>query len=71
MVCYHTCLWLCNPLDFHPTVMVDIELNWDELIWLGRLLVLDVAGDGALVLGVDTLSGALNEPGVDGAFTTY
>ena len=34
---------------------------------LGRLLVLDVAGDGARELGVDTLSGALNEPGLDGA----
>ena len=38
---------------------------------LGRLLVLDVAGDGALVLGVDAISGALNEPGVDGTSTIY
>ena len=37
-------------------------------MWLGRLLVLDVAGDGALELGVDTTSGARNEPGVDGSF---
>ena len=40
-------------------------------MWLGRLLVFDVAGDGALVLGVDTISGALNEPGVDGTSTMY
>ena len=40
----------------------------NKLMWLGRLLVLDVAGDGARELGVDALSGALNEPGVDGAF---
>ena len=38
---------------------------------LGRLLVLDVAGDGARELGVDTMSGALNEPGVDGTSAMY
>ena len=37
---------------------------------LGRELV-DVAGDGALEIGVDVLSGALNEPGVEGAFVMY
>ena len=37
---------------------------------LGLELV-DVAGDGALEMGVDVLSGALNEPGVDGSFTMY
>src|ERR1700677_1386060 len=35
----------------------------NKSIWLGRLLVLDVAGDSALELGVDTLSGARKEPG--------
>ena len=37
---------------------------------LGLELV-DVAGDGARVVGVDMLRGALNEPGVDGASMTY
>ena len=37
---------------------------------LGHELV-DVAGDGARVIGVDVLSGALNEPGVEGAFAIY
>src|SRR6202453_1649615 len=37
----------------------------------GRLLVLEVAGDDALELGVDMMSGALYEPGVDGVSTMY
>ena len=37
---------------------------------LGRELV-DVDGDGALDMGVDVLSGALNEPGVEGASVIY
>ena len=37
---------------------------------LGLELV-DVAGDGARVMGVDVLSGALNEPGVEGASVMY
>ena len=37
---------------------------------LGHVLVEELDGDGALVIGVDVLSGALNEPGVDGAFAT-
>ena len=38
---------------------------------LGRLLVLDVAGDGARVLGVDAISGAWCEPGVEFADARY
>ena len=34
MVGYYACLWFCNPLDLDPTVMIEIELNWDEEIWL-------------------------------------
>ena len=45
-------------------------ISGNKLMTLGRKLV-DVAGDGALVMGVDVLSGALNEPGVDGAFAMY
>ena len=41
----------------------------NRLIMLGRVLVEELDGDGALVMGVDVLSGALNEPGVDGAFS--
>ena len=37
---------------------------------LGRELV-DVDGDAALDTGVDVLSGALKEPGVEGAFVIY
>ena len=40
----------------------------NKLITLGRELV-DVDGDTALDMGVDVLSGALNEPGVDGSST--
>jgi len=37
---------------------------------LGRELV-DVVGDGALDIGVDVLSGALNEPGVELSCARY
>ena len=37
---------------------------------LGLELV-EVAGDGARVVGVDVLSGALNEPGVEVSFAMY
>ena len=37
---------------------------------LGRELV-DVDGDGALDIGVDVLSGTLNEPCVEGASVMY
>ena len=43
----------------------------NKLLWLGRLLVLDVTGDGVRELGVDALSGARNEPGVDGTSAMY
>ena len=42
-------------------------MGGNSSIVLGRELV-DVAGDGILEMGVDVLSGALNEPGVDGSF---
>ena len=42
----------------------------NKLMLLGRELV-DVDGDGALEMGVDVLSGALNEPGVEGASVMY
>ena len=48
-----------------------LMIEGNRLIWLGRLLVLDVAGDGARELGVDALSGARNEPGVDGMSAMY
>ena len=38
---------------------------------LGLELVADVAGDGAREIGVDVLSGALNEPGVEGSSVMY
>ena len=34
MVGYYACLWFCDPLDFDPTIMIGIELNWDEEVWL-------------------------------------
>ena len=39
----------------------------NRMIVLGREFVY-VAGDGTLETGVDVLSGALNEPGVEGSF---
>ena len=42
----------------------------NKLMTLGRELV-DVDGDAALDTGVDVLSGALKEPGVEGAFVMY
>ena len=45
-------------------------ISGNRLMVLGLELV-DVAGDGARVMGVDVLSGALNEPGVEGASVMY
>src|ERR1700677_4682946 len=47
-----------------------LTISGNKLMTLGRELV-DVAGDGARVMGVDALSGALNEPGVEGASVIY
>ena len=42
----------------------------NRLMTLGLELV-DVAGDGALEMGVDVLSGARNEPGVEWSCARY
>ena len=47
-----------------------LTISGNRLITLGHELV-DVDGDTALDIGVDVLSGALNEPGVDGVSTMY
>ena len=47
-----------------------LMMGGNSSIMLGRELV-DLAGDGALEMGVDVLSGALYEPGVEGASVIY